>query len=99
MPEASITAHLPTMDIELMRHRLPEENTDVISVLIRATPSFAAMEHWLAQSPPLPFEDVMQWWADMVRATWQPWLALNPALALMLPPPQPDALVDAASDK
>lgn len=86
MPEASITTHLPTMDIELMRHSLPEENADVIALLVRATPAFAAMEHWLAQSPPLPFEDVFQWWADMVRAAWQPWLALNPALALLLPP-------------
>ncbi|MGN5479898.1 hypothetical protein ACTMU2_32805 [Cupriavidus basilensis] len=43
------------------------------------------MEHWLAQSPPLPFDEVFQWWADMVRAAWQPWLALNPALATLLP--------------
>ncbi len=86
MPEASITAHLQTLDLELKRHSLPEQNADVISVLIRATPAFAAMEHWLAQYPPLPFEDGFQWWADMLRAAWQPWLALNPALALLLPP-------------
>ncbi|WER45477.1 hypothetical protein CupriaWKF_14385 [Cupriavidus sp. WKF15] len=87
MPEASITAHLPTMDIELMRRSLPEQDADLIAVLVRATPAFAAIEHWLAQSPPLPFEDVLQWWADMVRAAWQPWLALNPALALWLAAP------------
>ena len=91
MPESSITAHLPTMDIELMRRYMPEQNTELISVLIRATPGFAAMEHWLAQSPPLPFEEVFQWWADMVRAAWQPWLALNPALALLLPHPETPA--------
>lgn len=85
MPEASITAHLPTVDIEFKRHNVPEQNAELISVLIRATPSFAAMEHWLAQYPPLPFEEVVQWWADMVRATWQPWLALNPAFSLLLP--------------
>ncbi|CAG9176601.1 hypothetical protein LMG23992_03321 [Cupriavidus laharis] len=89
MPEASITAHLPTMDIEFMRRSVPEQNAEVISIQIRATPSFAAMEPWLAPLPPIPFADAFQWWADMLRAAWQPWLAFNPSLAVLLPPQEP----------
>jgi hypothetical protein len=85
MPEASITAHLPTIDIELMRRLVPEQNAELITVQIRATPSFEAMERWLAQSSAFPLGAPLQWWTDIVRAAWQPWLALNPALALLLP--------------
>jgi len=85
MQEASITAHLPTIDIELMRRRVPEQDAELITVQIRATPSFEAMERWLAQYPSLPFGNAFQWWTDAMRAAWQPWLAINPALALLLP--------------
>jgi hypothetical protein len=85
MPEASITAHLPTVDIELMRRHVPEQNAELITVQIRATPSFEAMERWLSQYPVLPTGNPFQWWTDLMRAAWQPWLAMNPALALLLP--------------
>ncbi len=38
MPETRITAHLPTIDIELMHCELPEQNADLMTVQIRATP-------------------------------------------------------------
>jgi hypothetical protein len=85
MPEASITAHLPTIDIELKRRSIPEQNAELITVQIRATPAFEAMERWVAQSSALPFGTPLQWWTDMMLAAWQPWLRLNPALALLLP--------------
>src|SRR5437868_12226852 len=85
MPEASITAHLPTIDIELMRRRVPEQDAELITVQIRAAPSFEAMERWLAQYPSLQLGNPFQWWIDATRAAWQPWLAMNPALALLLP--------------
>jgi hypothetical protein len=85
MPEATITAHLPTVDIEFMRRRVPEQNAELITVQIRATPSFEAMERWLTQSPSLPLGDAFQWWTDLMLAAWQPWLVINPALALLLP--------------
>jgi len=90
MPEASITAHLPMIDIELMRRHAPEQNAELITVQIRATPSFEAMERWLTQypvlPPALPFVNPFDWWADMVRAAWQPWLAMNPLLAPLVRP-------------
>ncbi|MBP0633222.1 hypothetical protein [Cupriavidus sp. AcVe19-1a] len=87
MPETRITAHLPTIDIELMHRELPEQNAELITVQIRATPSFEAMERWLAQSATFalgqPF--ALQLWTDMLRGAWVPWLAKNPVLALFVP--------------
>ncbi len=87
MPETRITVHLPTIDIELMHHQLPEQNAELMTVQIRATPSFEAMERWLAQSatfaPGQPF--ALQLWTDMLRRAWLPWLVMNPALALFVP--------------
>lgn len=87
MPETRITAHLPTIDIELMHRELPEQNAELMTVQIRATPSFEAMERWLAQSATFalgqPF--ALQFWTDMLVPAWLPWLAMNPALALFVP--------------
>ncbi|WER50566.1 hypothetical protein CupriaWKF_34210 [Cupriavidus sp. WKF15] len=87
MPETRITAQLPIIDIELMHRELTEQNAELITAQIRATPSFEAMERWLVQSaafaPGQPF--ALQLWTDILCRAWLPWLAMNPALVLFVP--------------
>ena len=42
MAQTKLTAHLPTLDVEITRRDLPEQNAQAVTIHITATPSFDA---------------------------------------------------------
>ncbi|GAB2900911.1 hypothetical protein GCM10027093_42020 [Paraburkholderia jirisanensis] len=90
MAQTKLTAHLPTVDVEITRRDLPEQNAQAVTIHITATPSFDAAANWLMQPqwfmPLSMFPAPLMMWADMMRV-WQPWL---PSFAPVFALPRPD---------
>ncbi|CAB3762215.1 hypothetical protein [Paraburkholderia humisilvae] len=87
MDHTKLTAHFPTIDVELTRRDLPERNGEVVTIHITATPSFDAAARWLLQPNVFAFATPLVLWAEMMRA-WQPWLPAAFAPMLSLPRPE-----------
>ncbi|PCE32923.1 hypothetical protein [Burkholderia ubonensis] len=84
MGQTKLTAHLPTVDIEITRHELPERNAEAMTIRITATPSFDAAAQWLLQTGLFPiaqpfalWADLMQFWQRAWYPAWQPWLPID----------------------
>jgi hypothetical protein len=71
------TAHFPGMEMEIIHRRLPEANTEQISINLRAVPSFEAFGRILETANPFVF------WIRAAQLAWMPWLGA--ANTLMLP--------------
>lgn len=86
MHETKLTAHLPSVDIEIIRHSLAEENAEALTIRLRAVPSFESVAQWLTVDAFAPASMALMWttfWGDAIRASWLPWqwwLAANPLL-------------------
>ena len=79
------TAHLPGLDIEVMHRRAAEGDAELISIHLRAAPSFEAFGRALDANP-------FAFWAQAAQLAWQPWIGAAFALpwtfgALALPRP------------
>ncbi|ACC74841.1 hypothetical protein PPMP20_00020 [Paraburkholderia phymatum] len=74
--QTKLTAHLPTVDVEITRHKLPERHAESVTIHITAVPSLEAAARWFVQpdlfalASPL---SVFSMWSMWMRA-WQPWL-------------------------
>jgi hypothetical protein len=90
MDHTKLTAHFPTVDVELTRRDLPEKNGEVVTIHITATPSFDAAARWLMQPNLFAFSAPLVLWTEMMR-TWQPWLQpwLPATVAPVLSLPRP----------
>ncbi len=86
MDQTKLTARLPTVDVEVTRRSLPEQNAEVVTIHITATPSFDAAARWLFQPNAFAFATPFFLWSEILRA-WQPWLPAASAPARALPPP------------
>jgi len=90
MAQTTLTARLPTVDVEITRRDLPEQNAQAVTIHITATPSFDAAANWLMQPQLLAqlfmFPAPLTMWAEMMRV-WQPWLPSVFPTALALPQP------------
>jgi hypothetical protein len=88
MDHTKLTAHFPTIDVELTRRDLPEKNGEVVTIHITATPSFDSAARWLLQPGLFAFAGPLMFWTEMMRA-WQPWQPWLPApFAPALPKPE-----------
>jgi hypothetical protein len=76
MDQTKLTAHLPTVDVEITRRTVPEQNAEAITIYITATPSFDAAARWLLQASLFPIAPPFSLWADIMRA-WHPWLPVS----------------------
>lgn len=80
MNETKITATLPRVDIEIVRRDDPERHAEVMTIEMRATPSFRAMGDYLSANPAtamaLMWAAPMALWSGAMAAFWRPWLAL-----------------------
>ncbi|MGU7772726.1 hypothetical protein ACV229_21450 [Burkholderia sp. MR1-5-21] len=81
MGHTKLTAHLPTVDVEITRHELPDKSAEAMTIHITATPSFDAAAQWLLQSGVFPIVTPLSMWVDVMQAwqrawypVWQPWL-------------------------
>ena len=53
MGQMTLTAHLPTVDIEMItRHELLEQNARALTIHITATPSFENATQWFFKTSP-----------------------------------------------
>ena len=79
--ETRATARLPNLDIEILHRRPWEGDEEQLVVMLRAMPSFEAVECLLEASNPLLA------WTRMMEAVWSPWVrGLTPALGQPLRP-------------
>jgi hypothetical protein len=65
---AKATAHLPNLDIEILRRRSPSGDSEQISIVLQAVPSFEAFGRFIEATNPFVF------WAQAVWLAWSPWL-------------------------
>ncbi len=68
--ETRAVGHLPNLDIEIVHRRARDAEAELLSINLRAAPSFAAVGHALEAANPFLF------WMRMVEAAWSPWLGL-----------------------
>ncbi|MBP0588658.1 hypothetical protein J8I87_02790 [Paraburkholderia sp. LEh10] len=85
--ETKLTAHLPTVDVEITRRKLPEAGAESVAIHITAVPSVEAAAQWFLQpgllsaaSPlsalsPFSLLSPLSLWSMWMRA-WQPWFAM-----------------------
>lgn len=66
-------AHLPNLDIEILHRRPWEGNEEMLSITLRARPSFEAFFHFIESANPL----VM--WMRAIETAWAPWARLSSA--------------------
>jgi len=81
--EHRITTSLPATDVEWLHRWLPGGRTQ-FGLRLTYQPDARAVERWMHSVFMPAGEQVMLGWLDMVRQVWEPWLALNPLLAMML---------------
>ena len=89
MDETRAIATLPHLEIEIRHRRLPEEHTEQLAISLSATPSFEGFAQFLERQAPWPWLALQPWLsvAQMVQASWQPWLAASSALLTDAPRP------------
>ncbi|CAB3792994.1 hypothetical protein LMG28614_03623 [Paraburkholderia ultramafica] len=86
MDQTKLTAHLPTVDVQITRRTHPEQGAETITIHITAAPSFDAAAQWLLHASLFPIAPPLSLWADVMRA-WQPWLAVRAGSSPSLPEP------------
>ena len=76
MDETRATAQLPSLDVEILHRRLPEEQAEQLAISLKATPSFGEFARFLERQAPWPWLALQPWltWSEIVRVAWQPWL-------------------------
>ncbi len=90
MEETKITAKLPSLDVEITRRELPEENAETITLRMTAVPSFDAVFDGLMKPGMLPLAPLtanlamnpwlsvwstpMLAWSHWAKVAWAPWL-------------------------
>jgi len=94
LDETKITAKLPTLDVEITRRELPEENAETITLRMTAVPSFAAFAGILMQQDNVPLAPFgaawMSPWMDLWSSPLLSWTCLaQAAWALWLEPTTP----------
>jgi hypothetical protein len=65
---AKATARLPNLDIEIFHRRSPSGDSEQISIVLQAVPSFEAFGRFIEAANPFAF------WAQAVWLAWSPWL-------------------------
>lgn len=76
MEETAVIAHLPNLEVRVVRRALPEEGAEIIGVQLKATPSFDAVAGSLRDAlPGAPWLLPWQLWALATQQIWGAWLA------------------------
>jgi len=87
--ETRITANLPTATIEMVMREHQDTGSEVLTVSIRATPSFQAVSQAFRPEA-LMLANPFTLWMKMATLAWQPWLQLagaSPQVQRELPKP------------
>jgi hypothetical protein len=78
------SAHLPGLDIDIIRRQSSNGDWEQVSINIRATPSFEALGRSFEMADPFTL------WVQAARLMWMPWLLA--AQTMELPDGRPRAL-------
>jgi hypothetical protein len=73
--ETRITATLPTAKVEMVMREHQAEGSEVLTISIRATPSFQAIGQTFRPEA-LMLANPFALWMRMATLAWQPWLQL-----------------------
>jgi hypothetical protein len=84
-------AHLPGLDIDIVRRRSPNDDWEELSINLRATPSFETLGRVLDVADPFTL------WVQAARLMWMPWLLT--VQTMMLPDGHPRTLPGAARNQ
>jgi hypothetical protein len=87
--ETRITANLPMATIEMVMREYQDTGSEVLTVSIRATPSFQAVSQAFRPEA-LMLANPFTLWMKMATLAWQPWLQLagaSPQVQRELPKP------------
>src|SRR4051812_22347303 len=87
--ETRITATLPTATVEMVMREHQGEGSEVLTISIRATPSFQAISQAFRPEA-LMLANPFTLWMRMATLAWQPWLQLagaSPQVQRELPKP------------
>jgi hypothetical protein len=85
------TAYLPGLDIEITHRRAPEGDAELISINLKAVPSFEDFVRAFGAASPFAL------WMRGIEFAWLPWIEASRAMALpwtqapSLAPPDADA--------
>lgn len=71
--ETKAVAHLPNLDIEIFHRRPWQGNEELLTITLRAVPSFDAFFRAVEATNPLLF------WLRAVETAWEPWMRLADA--------------------
>lgn len=85
--ETKAVAHLPNVDIEIFHRRPWQGDEELLTITLRAVPSFDAFFRAVEAANPLLF------WMRAVETAWAPWLRLADAArpARLTQEPRPTA--------
>jgi hypothetical protein len=78
MQESKVTARLPRLDVEIVRQRTADEESETLYIRLQARPTLQAWSRSLLQDTAPPA--LMLWtnpllaWTHMLASMWQPWL-------------------------
>jgi hypothetical protein len=66
-------AHLPNLDVEILHRRPWHGEEELLSITLRAVPSFVTFFHFVQAPNP------MLLWMRTLETAWSPWLRLDEA--------------------
>lgn len=78
MQESKVTARLPRLDVEIVRQRAEDEESETLYIRLQARPALQAWSRALMQDTAPPA--LMLWtnpllaWTHMLASLWLPWL-------------------------
>ena len=89
MEETKITSSIANLDVEIVRKEYPEENAEVMTIKLQATPSFEAVSRSMLSpfSSPFLFNPLTAW-AQMMKIAWSPLLSTMVPRVQVAPPPE-----------
>ena len=89
--ETKVTANLPVATVEMVVREHQGEGSEVLTISIRATPSFQAVAQSFRPEA-LMMANPFTLWMRMATLAWQPWLQLTGmGLQAQRELPKPDA--------
>lgn len=82
MDETKVIATLPNLDIEMTRCAAADGQSELVTIRMRATPSFDAFARTLTpqamMAPLLAANPFLAWWSQAMTQALAPWTALLP---------------------
>ncbi len=94
MPETTrAIAKLPSLDVDIVHDRSEEDGAERLAIRITGRPDLETAARFVEPqllAAAFSLNPWLQLQTQMMQRLWQPWLAMNPMLRPLLPPPARD---------